>query len=143
MVADIHVVFDCADPDRLARFWMAALEGYDFPGGPPDGFDTWEAWADANDIPEDQRNSGRTLVDQVANRPDIFFLRVPEPKVVKNRVHLDVKVGRGDADADSRERIEAKVAELLALGASIAEDFARDGALVVMRDLEGNEFCVS
>jgi hypothetical protein len=51
MIPDIHIVFDCADPDRLARFWMVALPGYDFPHGPPDGFTTWEQWADANQIP--------------------------------------------------------------------------------------------
>jgi len=80
MVPDIHIVFDCADPERLARFWMVALPGYDFPHGPPDGFATWEEWADTNEIPEEQRNAGRTLVDTLANRPDIFFIRVPESK---------------------------------------------------------------
>jgi hypothetical protein len=58
MIPDIHIVFDCADPDRLARFWMVALPGYDFPHGPPDGFATWEQWADANQIPQEQRNAG-------------------------------------------------------------------------------------
>lgn len=91
MIPDIHIVFDCADPDRLARFWMVALPGYDFPHGAPDGFATWEEWADANEIPEEQRNAGRTLVDKQGHRPDIFFLRVPESKITKNRVHLDVK----------------------------------------------------
>jgi hypothetical protein len=74
MMPDIHIVFDCGDPDRLARFWMVALPGYDFPHGPPDGFTTWQEWADANDIPEQQRNAGRTLVDKHGHRPDIFFL---------------------------------------------------------------------
>jgi hypothetical protein len=51
VVPDLHIVFDCADPDRLARFWMVALPGYDFPHGPPDGFATWQEWADANGVP--------------------------------------------------------------------------------------------
>jgi hypothetical protein len=144
MVTGIHVVFDCADPDRLAKFWMVALEGYDFPSGPPDGFETWEAWADAQGIPEDQRNTGRTLVDKVGgNRPDIFFLKVPESKVVKNRVHLDIKVGQGLANVERRAMITAKVDELTALGAAVAEEFSGQGGPVVLRDLEGNEFCVA
>lgn len=61
VLPDVHIVFDCADPDRLARFWMVALPGYDFPHRPPDGFATWEEWADANQIPAEQRNSGRTV----------------------------------------------------------------------------------
>jgi hypothetical protein len=59
--ADLDIVFDCADPDRVARFWMVALPGYDFSHGPPEGYQTWEEWADAHDIPEDQRNPQRTL----------------------------------------------------------------------------------
>jgi len=74
---DLHVVFDCADPDRVARFWMAALGGYDFPFGVPEGFASWDDWADANNIPVDQRNTGRTLIDKDRDRPDIFFLQVP------------------------------------------------------------------
>ncbi len=142
MVAGIHVVFDCADPDRLARFWMVALDGYDFPTGPPEGFDSWESWADAQGIPEDQRNTGRTLVDKVSSRPDIFFLRVPETKTVKNRVHLDVKVGVGLSAEERMACIRAKVAELLGHGAAVAEEFESD-SLVVLRDPEGNEFCVA
>ena len=144
MVAGIHIVFDCADPDGLARFWMVALEGYDFPTGPPEGFDTWEAWADAQGIPEDQRNTGRTLVDTAgAGRPDIFFLQVPEPKSVKNRLHLDVKIGEGLSDDERIDLVRAKVAELEAIGATVAPEFDASDGLVVMRDVEGNEFCVA
>ncbi|TWD83567.1 hypothetical protein FB561_4733 [Kribbella amoyensis] len=141
---DLHVVFDCADPDRLARFWMAALGGYDFPVGVPDGFASWEEWADANSIPEEDRNSGRTLVDRERSRPDIFFLRVPEAKAGKNRVHLDLKVAPGLDGADRRERIEAESARLVELGASVAQRFAEeDGFHLIMRDPEGNEFCLA
>jgi hypothetical protein len=66
-------------PDRVARFWKVALPGYDSPQ-PPEGCQTWEEWADANNVPDDQRNLARTLVDRVANRPTIFFNHVPEPK---------------------------------------------------------------
>ena len=141
---DLHIVFDCIDPDRIARFWMAALGGYDFPFGVPEGFDTWDEWADANGIPEDQRNAGRTLVDQDRDRPDIFFLRVPEKKVGKNRVHLDIKVAPGlDGDA-RRTRIEEEAERLIALGATIALRMdSPDGFHLVMQDPESNEFCLA
>jgi hypothetical protein len=89
MAYGIHIVFDCADVDKVARFWLIALDGYDFPGSdpagppgsPPPGFDSWEAWADANQIPPDQRYSARTIIDTSGgSRPDIFFLAVPEGK---------------------------------------------------------------
>ena len=143
VIPDVHIVFDCADPDRLARFWMVALPGYDFPHGPPDGFATWEEWADANQIPEDQRNSGRTLVDKEGHRPDIFFLRVPEPKTTKNRVHLDVKAGGPGPDAERRARIEAVAEALVAAGGSIHRRIDNEeGFWLVLQDPEGNEFCV-
>lgn len=141
----INIVFDCADPDRLAQFWMTALPGFDFPSGPPDGYATWQEWADANNIPEEQRNAGRTIIDrQRPEAPDIFFIRVPEPKRVKNRVHLDVKVGGGLPDAQRRERIEATAAQLVAAGGSIAGrvDDA-EGFWLIMQDPEGDEFCVT
>lgn len=139
---DLHIVFDCADPDLVARFWMAALGGYDFPMGPPPGFATWEDWADANDIPEDQRNAGRTIVDKERNRPDIFFLKVPEGKAGKNRLHLDIKASPGLSRAPRRTQIEAEVARLSELGATVAEVYEEDFH-VVMLDPEGNEFCVT
>ncbi|TDD30282.1 VOC family protein [Kribbella turkmenica] len=141
---DLHIVFDCADPDRVARFWMAALGGYDFPVGVPDGFATWDEWADANGIPVDQRNRGRTLVDtERGTRPDIFFLRVPESKQVKNRVHLDIKVAQGLSADDRRTAIEAEAGRLIELGGSVAERMEDDGFHLIMRDPEGNEFCLA
>jgi hypothetical protein len=138
---DLHIVFDCADPDRVSRFWMAALGGYDFPSGVPDGFATWDEWADANNIPVDQRNLGRTLVDKDrGTRPDIFFLQVPESKQVKNRVHLDIKVAPG-LDADARlKAIASETERLIALGATVGTRFDDH---VIMLDPEGNEFCLA
>jgi hypothetical protein len=141
---DLHIVFDCADPDRVARFWMAALGGYDFPVGVPEGFATWDEWADANDIPVDRRNLGRTLVDKERNRPDIFFLQVPESKVSKNRVHLDIKVAPGLGGEDRRTAIESEVDRLTALGATVASRIDDpDGFHVIMQDPEHNEFCLA
>lgn len=142
---DLHIVFDCKDPDRVARFWMAALGGYDFPVCVPEGFATWDEWADANNIPIEQRNLGRTLVDkQRGSRPDIFFLQVPESKQVKNRVHLDIKVAPGLAGVERRTAIETEADRLTALGATVASRHDDpDGFHLVLQDPEGNEFCLA
>jgi hypothetical protein len=140
----LHVVFDCADPDRVARFWMVALPGYDFPEPPPEPFATWVEWADANGIPEDQRNVARTLVDKAGHRPTIFFNRVPEPAPAgKNRLHLDVTCAEGLAGDERRARIEAEAARLRAAGATVSRQIdGPEGFWYVLCDVEGNEFCV-
>jgi hypothetical protein len=143
-LAEMHVVFDSADPDRVAKFWMAALPGYDFPQGPPPGFATWDDWADAHGIPVEQRNLARTLVDKAGGRPTISFNRVSEPRTGKNRLHLDVKVSRGTAGEDRRARVEAEAERLIAVGAGLVERVDNGQSFwIVMRDVEGNEFCVT
>ena len=141
---DLHIVFDCADPDRVSRFWMEALGGYDFPFGVPEGFASWDEWADAQGIPEDQRPTGRTLVDKDRDRPDIFFLKVPEAKAGKNRLHLDIKVAPGlDGDA-RRKKIDEEAERLTTLGAKVAITMDEpDGYHLILQDPEGNEFCLA
>jgi hypothetical protein len=73
---------------------------------------------------------------------------VPEGKAVKNRLHLDLKVsgGRSQPLATRKARVELKVAELVAAGATVFRVGDRpdqDHYSVVMQDLEGNEFCVA
>jgi catechol 2,3-dioxygenase-like lactoylglutathione lyase family enzyme len=139
------LTFDCADAQAMARFWTIAL-GY-VEQAPPEGWETWEEWLRHFDVPEDEWGDGASLADPAGILPTVSFLRVPEAKTAKNRLHLDLQVAGGrHVDADERTaRIEAKVAELVAAGA--AADFRAlqdDGALdhVVMLDPEGNEFCV-
>jgi hypothetical protein len=148
MVYDIHIVFDCADVDKVSRFWLTALEGYNYPGSPPDqpagsppeGFESWEAFADAHDIPADQRYAARTIIDTSGHRrPDIFFLKVPEGRTVKNRLHLDIKASKGLPPDQVRARQDAEAERLVAAGATIAEYV--EGHFI-MQDVEGNEFCV-
>src|SRR5213593_4346482 len=91
MGTSIQVVMDCADPDRLAPFWAAAL-GYKLQD-PPEGYDSWPAFLAAIGIPEEQWNRASAIVDPEDRGPRIYFQQVPEPKLVKNRVHLDVNVG--------------------------------------------------
>jgi len=138
----IQVVFDAANPDALARFWAEVL-GYKLQDPPP-GFSTWEDWARANAIPEDQWDAMSAVVDPDEKGPRLFFQRVPEPKTVKNRVHLDVNVGGGrQVPVDERRRrIDAEAARLVGLGATLvrALEEQENEYFVNMLDPEGNEF---
>lgn len=149
---DLNIVFDCADPDEVSRFWLVALEGYDYPGSDPDGppgsppagFATWEAWADSMRIPEDQRYGVRTIIDTVGHRPDIFFIAVPEGKQVKNRVHLDIKATRDVTPADRQAHQDAEAERLIAAGAGLVGRIKDgDSSHLVLQDVEGNEFCIT
>lgn len=123
---------DAADPQRLAAFWAGALgyvpePGYDDPGG-------------------------ASIVDPERRGPAISWLRVPEPKSAKNRLHIDIRVA-GEPPWDWSERarlIRSTVERLVADGATAVreEHYADDAGRqvlghVVMTDPEGNEFCVA
>ncbi len=139
----IQVTFDANDPARLADFWMVAL-GY-VAQPPPPGFESWDDWARSMDIPEENWNDARALVDPDGAGPRLFFQRVPEGKTAKNRVHLDVNAGGGHEVElpDRTVAVDAHVAELIELGARRLETFEQRGEYwVVLQDPEGNEFCV-
>jgi hypothetical protein len=75
----------------------------------------------------------------------LFFQRVPEGKVVKNRLHLDVRVGSGLVGEERLAALEAECARLVALGAVRVRLLPADGvdeSCLVMQDIEGNEFCL-
>jgi len=138
------LTFDATDPGRLAEFWKHALGYVDAP--PPEGWDTWEAWLRDFDVPEDEWDDGASICDPDGRRPRISFLKVPEGKVAKNRVHLDVQAGGGRHRpwAERWERITAKVNELVAAGGTVLGRVGPDDRPdhVVMADPEGNELCV-
>jgi len=143
MAVSIQVTFDCADPDRLARFW-AKLLGYEL-DPPPEGYESWEAWLIEQGVPESEWNSASAVSDRDGSGPRIFFQRVPEDKQQKNRVHLDVNAGgpRGTPPDERRAAVDAAVERAIALGATkmgLVEE--RGGRHYVMRDIEGNEFCL-
>jgi hypothetical protein len=144
MATRIQVVFDCADPDRLSRFWATALH-YKLQD-PPDGFVSWEAWLADAGIPESEWNSASGVVDPDGAGPRLFFQRVPEGKVVKNRVHLDLNVSsRHEVGAEEgRKRVDTEVERLRGEGATVMRPGAEERGeyWVVMQDPEGNEFCV-
>ncbi|MGY0486028.1 VOC family protein [Streptomyces sp. WG-D5] len=109
-----HISFDCADPYVLATFWAAVL--------------------DAKVSDEDAPGDDEALVESA--NATLLFIRVPEGKSVKNRVHLDLQ-------PQDRSR-DQEVDRLLALGATLHEDHRRpDGrGWVTLHDIEGNELCV-
>jgi hypothetical protein len=77
--------------------------------------------------------------------PRLFFQRVPEGKVVKNRLHLDVRVGTGLVGEERLAALEAEYARLAALGATRVRLLVADEhneSCLVMRDAEGNELCL-
>src|SRR4051794_25375775 len=118
MTSTVQVTFDCANPDRLARFWAEALH-YKLQD-PPEGFDTWEDWLRQNNLPEEQWDSASAIVDPDGKGPRFYFQRVPEPKTGKNRLHLDVEPGvRGLPAEERKEKLEAEASRLEGLGASI------------------------
>jgi hypothetical protein len=146
MATGIQVVIDCADPNHMMKFWAAAL-GYK-EQDPPEGYATWEDFLRAMNVPEDRWNSAGAVVDPEGKGPRLYFQRVPEPKTVKNRVHLDLNVGGGQATPmnERRKRVDAEVERLKTEGATVFRPGEVDSELgeywVVMQDVEGNEFCV-
>ncbi len=143
MATSVQIVIDCADPARLAPFWAAALQYRQ--DDPPEGYDSWPAFLAAQGVPEDQWNAANAVSDPDGRGPRIYFQRVPEPKHVKNRVHLDLNVGGGHAiPLDERQRrVDAEVERLIGLGATKLHPMEQRGEYwVVMQDPEGNEFCV-
>jgi len=107
---------DTTDPRRLAAFWSAALG--------------WRVNEEDDDEVVLEPPAG-SREDGVV--PDLLFLRVPEAKSVKNRLHLDLRP----------EDQDAEVARLVALGATFIDVGQGDDATwVVLADPDGNEFCV-
>jgi hypothetical protein len=103
------VTFDCADALAQATFWAAAL---------------------GSNVDEDS-TSDRAFVEAPGwGGPNMWFVRVPEPKTAKNRLHFDLRAPYG---------IDREVTRLTALGATVQ---AKHDDLTVLSDPEGNEFCV-
>ena len=140
-VKQFQVTFDCAKPERVARFWCEIL-GYAVPP-PPAGFATWAEFD--RSLPPERQGSAFACSDPSGVGPRLFFQRVPEGKVVKNRVHLCVRVATGLVGEERLATLEAECARLVALGAVRERILLADGvneSCIVMQDVEGNEFCL-
>jgi len=103
------VTFDCVVPLRLAAFWAEAL---------------------GSNVDEDSTQEKAYVEPAGWGGPSIWFQRVPEDKIAKNRQHFDLRSGGPISD---------EVRRLTSLGARVLRE---SDDLVVMADPEGNEFCV-
>jgi hypothetical protein len=140
VAAPFQIVVDARDPLVLGEFWRTALRYVAEP--PPPGYDTWADFAERQGIARlDWRDSA---VDPAGVQPRLFFQPVPEPKTVKNRVHLDLQASDPTAPRDARRAaVDADVRRLTAAGATVGTTVdSAEGYWVVMHDPEGNEFCV-
>lgn len=135
---------DCAAPAKVAAFWALAL-GYVEPP-PPSGFASWAAWFAHHNVPEEEWDDGAYLIDPDGVGPKLSFMRVPEGKVAKNRLHLDVQASGGrEVPWDVRwPLVVAAVERLTAAGATVVREYDLNGQPdhIQMLDPEGNEFCV-
>ncbi|MFD6162016.1 VOC family protein [Nocardia sp. NPDC060256] len=111
-----HVTIDCADPYKLASFWSAVT-----------------GWPLSD---EDEVDDDEALLTAPAPVPGFLFIRVPEGKTVKNRIHFDWMPTERTRDEE--------VERLIALGATLYEDHRtpEGRGWVTLLDPEGNEFCV-
>lgn len=138
MGARIGLTFDCADAVRLGAFWKLALGYEDNP--PPEPYTSVKEWLIALGEPDTSPEDGVWLRDPSGVGPSLSILRVPEPKVAKNRLHIDIRVLADGSPEERWAAVTAKVAQLTKAGATtLWEDHPHH---VTMADPEGNEFCV-
>ena len=128
MALTYKITMDAADPATLADFWCFAL-GYE-KEPPPPPFATWDEALTAWGLPPERWNDASAIHDPATPGSRIFIQKVPEPKTAKNRLHFDLRPAG---------TLEDEVRRLTDLGASVTE---RSEDHVVMRDPEGNEFCI-
>jgi hypothetical protein len=155
MSRTVQITIDAHDPRGLSVFWREALN-YVHPAPPgmtlAPGADAatalaaWDVFLEEAHVPRSQWNSSSALEDPDGTGPRIFFQQVPEDKVAKNRVHLDVRAAPG-LDGDERmAAFEQEAERLVALGATRVKRFDPDPPLshgfIVMAYPEGNEFCL-
>jgi hypothetical protein len=107
-----ELIVDAADPRRLAEFWVAVLG--------------WQVTA--------SDEGGVEIAGPPRTGPSLVFVPVPEPKTIKNRLHVDVN----PAGCDQEQEVE----RLIGLGARRVDVGQGEQSWVVLADPEGNEFCV-
>ena len=141
MAFDFQVTIDCSAPHELADWWAEAL-GWQVEAQDEAFIRRMVEEGHATEAETATHRGklvwrmGAAITSPLPDRPRVLFQRVPEAKTVKNRVHLDVRVGA--------ERREAEVARLIGLGATELWRAAQGPyEWVTLADPEGNEFCVT
>lgn len=134
-----NITFDCADPQRQSDFWSDVM-GYERSVLPQEMRDALLAAGET-----EESLSDRSVAWGGPGTQRFYFQRVPEPKTVKNRVHLDLRVG--DGAPATHEAVDAEVERIVALGATVL--YKRESSWGpypeyhwTLQDPEGNEFCV-
>lgn len=152
MTRAVQITFDCHDPISQATFWAETL-GYVIPGPPgvrldagDDPFAAWQEFVEGLGIdlkPEDLRAA---IEDPQGRGPRVFFQVVPEEKIVKNRIHLDVRAAPGLQNHERMQALEDECQRLQDMGAQRLERVEpnppMEPGFIVMADPEGNEFCL-
>ena len=147
MPVRFQLVIDCADPDRLARFWAAAL-GYEL-APPPAGFSAWrDFYLEIGLSEEDLADGEDRISDPQGHGPAIWFHEVQAAKTVKNRLHIDIHASgvRADPIETRKQRVDAEAKRLVGLGATMTGELNNEGLdhyAVGMKDPEGNEFDIN
>jgi hypothetical protein len=138
----VQITVDCSDSVRVAVWWAEAL-GWDFVDLDPTRFESLKAQGFCSDEDTVTLADGRlswrngAAIEHPTDRTRRFYFEnVPEAKTVKNRLHIDVQVGP--------DRRDAQVHRLVQMGASVIGSGTQGShSWVVLRDIEGNEFCVA
>jgi hypothetical protein len=141
MAFDFQVVIDSSAPHELADWWAEAL-GWQIEAQDEAFIRRMVETGAASEEDTTQHRGalvwkvGAALLSPDPGRPRVLFQLVPEPKTLKNRVHLDIRVGA--------ERREAEVARLVGLGATELWRGAQGPfEWATLADPQGNEFCVT
>ena len=114
-------------------------------------FATWDDWRRDIGLPDSELGIGAdSIIDPRGEGPRIWFHVMPDAKVVKNRLHLDIHASgfpsRSDPLAIRRQRVDAEARRLTDLGATLTVVMSEDGLdhyAVGMKDPEGNEFDIN
>lgn len=124
MAKPVQIAIDCSDPAQLADFWASVLD-----------LDVVRVTADGE----------RAFLSDPQEAIRLLLHRVPEPKTVKNRLHLDVYVSpSGAPPAEAKPIVDAEAERLCAMGATELRAFEKpNDYFIVMSDPEGNEFCIA
>jgi hypothetical protein len=150
-----QVTFDAVDPHAQARFWAAVMH---YEVEEQDGF--VRGLLDQGIVGDDDvieidgkmsfkvgagiRPPGADDDEVRLGNRRILFMAVPEPRVAKNRVHLDLHAGARDDSEAGRAALEAEVARVEGLGATVLYRHDEiDGRWVTLADPEGNELCLA
>jgi len=114
--AILNITLDCADARAQASFWAAAL-----------------GWI-AQEQDDEPGHVEYLVASPAGGFPRLYFTTVPEPKIAKNRLHLDL------IPPDDDPQLE--LARLLGLGATVADNQPPGAGWLILADPEGNEFCL-